>query len=1018
MPMHDKIALLLVDDHPENLVTLEAVLGSPELDLVKATSGNDALRATLKRDFALVLLDVQMPGMDGFETAELMRANPKTRHLPIIFITAGMKDIQLQFKGYDAGAVDYLIKPFEPQILQSKVKIFCELYRQRRQLEENQLLLEARIRERVAQLRDSEERFRTLALNSPVGIYQIDRDGNCLFVNHRWCEISGLSAADAAGQGWLRTLHPDDRAAVTALWRDAAVAGTDWSMDYRYVRPDGKLVWVHGNAVPLRDRQEQVTGFLGNNLDITVRKRAEERERTRSAVADGLAQDAPLGEILETVAAGAERLANGMRCSIMLLDEPSDGLVYGSTPELPERGNCHRVLFGGDAGCATAASDRRRRVVDDIHQHPACESCRPDCESPQRTACWSEPVVGLTGETLGVCAFYWTQPAVPDAADIEMMHEVAQLAALAIERKNTEHELQIAASVHEAISEAIMVTDANDRIIAVNPAFTQVTGYTADEVIGQTPRILRSGRHDHAFYQKLWQALEASGRWEGEIWNRRKNGEEYPESLSINTLRDVNGRVLRRIAMFADITEKKRTEETIWRQANYDALTDLPNRRLFRDRLEHEVMKAERAGLYVALLFIDLDRFKEVNDTLGHHAGDLLLVEASKRICSFVRATDTVARLGGDEFTVIMSDLFDTDRVGEVAQAMLNALAQPFLIGKDSVYISASIGITIFPSDAGNIESLLRNADQAMYAAKEQGRNRFSYFTASMQATAQRRLQLSTDLRTAINTDQFEVYLQPIVELATGHVHKAEALLRWRHPVHGLVEPSQFIPIAEETGIINDIGDWVFRESARLAKRWREEAPAADLERGIQISVNKSPRQFFSGNTHHTWINHMTDIGLPTTAIAIEITEGLLLDDRPEVAEKLTQFRDAGFSISLDDFGTGYSAMGYLKKFPIDFLKIDQSFVRDMATDHGDQAIVEAIVVMAHKLGLKVIAEGVETEAQRDMLKAAGCDYGQGYLFSRPLPTAGMTFPLSIGNAAPPPAAEAGNLPAPAESPI
>jgi diguanylate cyclase (GGDEF)-like protein/PAS domain S-box-containing protein len=993
--MRDRIALLLVDDHPENLVTLEAVLGSPELELVKVTSGNDALRSTLKQDFALVLLDVQMPGMDGFETAELMRANPKTRHLPIIFITAGMKDIQLQFKGYDAGAVDYLIKPFEPTILQSKVRIFCELYRQRRQLEEHQQLLEARIKERVAQLRDSEERFRTLAVHSPVGIYQIDREGNCLFVNHRWCEISGLTATDAAGQGWLKTLHPDDRAAVTALWHDAAATGSDWSMDYRYIRPDGKLVWVHGNAVPLRDRHDQVTGFLGNNLDITVRKRAEEREHTRGAVADGLAQDSPLGEILHIIAAGAERQANGMRCSIMLLDEPADSLVYGSTPDLPERSNCHRKLVQTrNAACATAASDGRRFVIDDIHEHPACESCRPDCANPQRTSCWSEPIVGITGETLGVCAFYWTQPAVPDNADIELMREAAQLAALAIERKNTEHELQIAASVHEAISEAIVVTDASDRIIAVNPAFTQVTGYSPDEAIGQTPRLMKSGRHDETFYQKMWQALASTGRWEGEIWNRRKNGEEYPEWLSINTLRDVNGKVLRRIAMFADITEKKRTEETIWRQANYDSLTDLPNRRLFRDRLEHEVMKAQRAGLFVALLFIDLDRFKEVNDTLGHHSGDLLLVEASRRICSFVRATDTVARLGGDEFTVIMSDLFDTDRVGEVAQSMLTALAQPFPIGKDSVYISASIGITIFPSDTDNIESLLRNADQAMYAAKEQGRNRFSYFTASMQATAQRRLQLSNDLRAAVNAGQLEVWLQPIVDLASGHVHKAEALLRWRHPIHGLVEPSQFIPIAEETGMINEIGDWVFRESARLAKCWIDATEPADLDHGVQISVNKSPRQFFSGNTHRTWIQHMTEIGLPTTAIAIEITEGLLLDDRPEVAEKLAQFRDAGFSISLDDFGTGYSAMAYLKKFPIDYLKIDQSFVRDMATDHGDQAIVEAIIVMAHKLGLKVIAEGVETEAQRDMLQAAGCDYGQGYLFSRPQPTIGMKFPL------------------------
>ena len=997
--MPERIALLLVDDRPENLVALEAVLGDQDLELVKVMSGNDALRCTLKQDFALVLLDVQMPGMDGFETAELMRANPKTRHLPIIFVTAGMKEAHQQFKGYEAGAVDYLIKPFEPHILQNKVRVFVELYRQRRQLEEHQVQLEAKIKERVSQLRESEERFRMLATHAPVGIYQVDTEGNCLFANRRWSEIAGLSAEEAAGQGWTRTLHPEDRNAVVALWQNAASSGSEWVMDYRFIRPDGKLVWVHGNAIPLRDANGAVTGFLGNNLDITVRKRAEERERTRSVVASLLADGAPLAEILDLVAAGAERQAFGMSCSIRLLDEPTERLIYGATPDTPERVD-RMAARADDCACAAAQAGVKGLKVTDVSGQQGCVDCRPAGADWEQVSCWSEPILAMNGTVLGICAFHWSQAALPDTADVDLMRETAELAALAIERKSTEHELQIAASVHHAISEAILVTDAEDRIIAVNPAFTQVTGYSAEEAIGQTPRLLRSGLQDQAFYEKMWHALESSGRWEGEIWNRRKNGEEYPEWLSINTIRDAGGKVLRRIAMFSDITEKKRTEETIWRQANYDPLTDLPNRRLFRDRLQHEIVKAQRAGSYVALLFIDLDRFKEVNDTLGHHTGDLLLIEAARRIGHFVRATDTVARLGGDEFTVIMSGLADTDRVGTVAQAILVALAEPFLIGKDAVYISASIGITIYPSDAENIESLLTNADQAMYAAKELGRNRFSYFTASMQATAQTRLQLSTDLRSAIAAGQFEVYLQPIVDLASGRMLKAEALLRWRHPKHGMVEPGQFISIAEETGLINEIGDWVFRESARLAKRWYDATDPADIAAGvIQISVNKSPRQFFSGDTHKTWIEYLTQIGLPTTCIAIEITEGLLLEDRADIADKLAHFRNAGFAISLDDFGTGYSAMAYLKKFSIDFLKIDRSFVRDMATDHGDQAIVEAIIVMAHKLGLKVIAEGVETEEQCALLKAAGCDYGQGYLFARPMPAADL-FALAAAQTA------------------
>ncbi|MDP3037105.1 MAG: PAS domain S-box protein, partial [Rhodocyclaceae bacterium] len=578
--------------------------------------------------------------MDGFETAELMRSNPKTRHLPIIFVTAGMKDLHQQFKGYELGAVDYLIKPFEPHILQSKVKVFCELYRQRCQLESNQALLETKIRERVAELRESEERFRTLATHAPVGIYQIDTAGNCLFVNPRWCEIAGLSAAAAAGEGWTRTIHPDDRDAVAAIWRKPLSPDSDWSMDYRFLCPDGKLSWVNGNAVALRNPQGEITGYLGNNLEITVRKRGEERRLTRSEVTGRLAGDAALPEILHLIAEGAERQTRGMSCSILLLDEAGQQLIYGAAPDLPDRviGN------GGGPACAAAATRGKCLVIDDINAHPSCADCRPPSLAGKQVSCWPEPILAMNGEVLGVFAFFWELPATPDPNDIELMREAAQLAGLSIERKRTENELQIAASVHRAISEAITVADADNRIIAINPAFTQVTGYAAHEAIGQDARLLKSGRHDLPFYQEMWHALETTGRWQGEIWNRRKNGEEYPEQLSINTLYDASGKVLRRIAMSSDITEKKRTEETIWRQANYDSLTELPNRRLFLDRLRQEVKKAQRANLHVALLFVDLDRFKEVNDALGHHTGDLLLIEAAHRIRDCVRATDTVAR--------------------------------------------------------------------------------------------------------------------------------------------------------------------------------------------------------------------------------------------------------------------------------------------------------------------------------------------------------------------------------------
>jgi diguanylate cyclase (GGDEF)-like protein/PAS domain S-box-containing protein len=432
------------------------------------------------------------------------------------------------------------------------------------------------------------------------------------------------------------------------------------------------------------------------------------------------------------------------------------------------------------------------------------------------------------------------------------------------------------------------------------------------------------------------------------------------------------------VAIYDDVTARKQAEDQVIRLAHYDVLTDLPNRTLFLDRLGQAIKKSNRTGLALTLLYIDLDQFKEVNDTLGHHVGDALLVDAAQRIVACVRESDTVARLGGDEFTVILAELADTKRVSSLAESIIQTLNEPFILGGETIYISASIGITSYPTDAADADTLLMNADQAMYVAKNSGRNRYSYFTNALQEKALIRLQLVKDLRGAMSLGQFQVHFQPIVELATGYVYKAEALLRWKHPVRGMVGPTEFIPLAEETGLIHEIGDWVFKESVHWAKRWNELSPV-----GFQVSVNKSPVQFLSEINHHDWLDYLNQIGLAGTSVVVEITEGLLLNAGSGVSEKLFKFRDAGIQVAIDDFGTGYSALSYLKKFDIDYLKIDQSFVRNLATDHSDLALSEAIIVMAHKLGLKVIAEGVETAEQRDLLAAAGCDYAQGYMFSR-----------------------------------
>ncbi|HQT30052.1 MAG: hypothetical protein B7X81_03015 [Hydrogenophilales bacterium 17-61-76] len=564
-------------------------------------------------------------------------------------------------------------------------------------------------------------------------------------------------------------------------------------------------------------------------------------------------------------------------------------------------------------------------------------------------------------------------------------------------RKQAEESLRLAAMVYENSGEGMLVTDAGNHIVAVNPAFTRLTGYELTDVVGKKPSVLSSGRHGPDFYQNMWNELDRTGQWQGEVWDRRKNGEIHAKYFTINTIPNADGSVYRRVALFRDLTAQKQSEEFIWHQANFDTLTQLPNRSMFQDRLEQDILKAQRTQLALALLFIDLDLFKEVNDTLGHHIGDLLLIEAAKRITACVRDMDTVARLGGDEFTVILPELYEISSVERVATNILQKLAEPYHLGEEVIHVAGSIGITVYPRDADDAEGLLKNADQAMYVAKNMGRNRFSYFTPALQEAAHTRLRLITDLREAIASHQFSVLYQPIVDLVTGEILKAEALIRWEHPKRGLVSPAEFIPLAEETGLIAPIGDWVFREAARQAKRWRTIHHSA-----FQVSVNKSPKQFRESDLSLTaWFDYLHELGLPGDGITIEITEGLLLNAVTDVTDKLALYRNAGIQIAIDDFGTGYSALSYLKRFHIDYLKIDQSFVRDIETDPNDMALSKAIIVMAHALGLKVIAEGVETANQLKILTDAGCDYAQGFFFSKALPADQLEVLLSTRSAQP-----------------
>jgi diguanylate cyclase (GGDEF)-like protein/PAS domain S-box-containing protein len=527
-----------------------------------------------------------------------------------------------------------------------------------------------------------------------------------------------------------------------------------------------------------------------------------------------------------------------------------------------------------------------------------------------------------------------------------------------------------------------LIDTASGQFRDINPRYLEIAGRTLAEMKASSWRDI-SHPDDVAPEQEQVARLQAQQIAGFKLAKRllRPNGSVVWVDASITTL-DAGSKA-HHLCMIEDITDKKQTEALVWQQANFDTLTQLPNRRMFQNRLEQAIVKSRRDGSRVAILFIDLDHFKEVNDTLGHHQGDVLLVDAAHRIGACVRECDTVARLGGDEFTVILSELdaAGLGRVETIAQTILDSLRAPFPLGAEQAFVSASIGITLFPDDAASIEDLLKHADQAMYAAKDAGRNRFSYFTPALQVAALNRMRLTNDLRGAVKGQQLELYFQPIVHLRSGRIHKAEALVRWRHPVRGLVSPMEFIPLAEASGLIIEIGAWVFREAVRWLRRWRSE-----IDPAFQLSVNQSPLEFQRDGGYQAWLALLGELGLPGQAVVIEITEGLLLDASSSVVDQLLQLRDGGIQVALDDFGTGYCSLSYLKKFDIDYLKIDRSFTRNLAPDSSDMALSDAIIVMAHKLGLHVIAEGVETPEQRDLLAAAGCDYGQGYLFARPMP--------------------------------
>ncbi len=549
------------------------------------------------------------------------------------------------------------------------------------------------------------------------------------------------------------------------------------------------------------------------------------------------------------------------------------------------------------------------------------------------------------------------------------------------QRKADEERLRLAAAVFQHGNEGVVVTDADVGIVGVNAAFTRITGYCEEEVLGKNPRLLQSGRHHHEFYATLWATLQVNGHWQGEIWNRRKNGEVYPELLSISVVCDSRGKVVNYLGVFTDISGIKNIQEQLDTLAHHDPLTNLPNRQLFQELLQLSMQRASRERDQMALLFMDLDRFKNINDSLGHAVGDHLLVQVALRIKKVLRDIDLVARIGGDEFNIILDHLSDVQEAAVVAERLIAAISEPFEIDGNTFYIGVSLGIALYPGDGEDTQTLQSNADAALYQAKNEGRGTYRFFANELAETIKERMALETLLRQALDSQQLELHYQPQVSLSDGHIIGVEALARWNNPRFGTISPARFIPLAEETGLIVALGEWALITACRQMRKWLDAGATLHY-----VAVNVSAVQLTRGDLIASVRAALAESGIEPGQLELEITESFVMADPEAAIGLLTELKELGVRIAIDDFGTGYSSLAYLKRLPLHLLKVDQSFVRDMLDDPNDEAIVRAVIALGHSLGLNIMAEGVETAAHAECLIALGCDAAQGWHYGRPAP--------------------------------
>lgn len=828
-------------------------------------------------------------------------------------------------------------------------------------------------------------------------------DGTMLDVNDLALEFADVDKESVVGRKfWSTPWWSHDPDGQQQLQQDivAAAAGAHIRRSATHVAPSGIAHYIDFSLRPIRNQFGQVQWLLAEGHDVTPLKEAERHSRRLSAFYATLshtnmaiARSHSVGELFPLICRIAVE-QGGLKGAWIGMRDPKSPLIApiasaGIDPDyLADLGlSLDPDDPHGNGPTVTALRVGRNYICNDFlhdphtvpwHERARASGIRSSAAFPLRRH----------NEVVGTLNLYASEPGLFTTDLISLLDEMVQDISFALDNFERQDELQLAATVFDSSRELITITDPEGFIISVNRAFTDVTGYTPGEVVGRHIRFLKSGRHENAFYQRMWQSINRDGYWQGELWNRRKNGELYPAWVSISAVYNEAGEINKYISVSSDITESKQAEDRIRYLAYFDPLTDLPNRTLLRDRTEQLLLAARHEQHSAALLCLDIDNFKNINDSLGHMIGDQLVQEVARRVVQAMDVGATVGRLGGDEFLIVLGEA-DATGAMHAAQQLLNDIAQPYAAGEIPLNITASIGITLFPRDGENFDELHKNADIALYKAKELGRNRYHFFTPELNNAALERLTLENALRSALGNGELMLHYQPQVQIDNGRIFGVEALLRWSHPQLGAVSPARFIPIAEESGLIGAIGEWVMFEACRQAKAWQE----AGLP-PVAVAVNASTRQFSLSDMYQTVRRVLEETGVAPELLEVEITESLLAQDLEKTLEVLRRIKALGVHIAVDDFGTGYSSLAYLKRFPIDKLKIDQSFVRDLETDLDDRAIAAGVVNLGHSLGLTVIAEGIETEEQRQLLHGLGCDEAQGYLFSRPQPPDVLTEQL------------------------